>query len=412
MLPLSNRCKLDDNCYADGPSSSQNAPKGARTDFPTRFSVMWNALKAVGIPRMLVCQWGVPYSASTGLEGPVDWTAGISTSFRLSDDIATGWSNVYRIYNQAVHIAKSGLIRPGHYADADLLEIGNPGMTIDEQATHFAAWAMLKSALMVSTDVSKLSTDAIEILQNADLIAINQDILGEPIHLVQRRTNDKDVWAGNLANGDMAVLVVDLSNTARTLSVDLSTLGIGSATAKNLWTGATLTGVSNYSALVKAHGSIALRLSKISSSAASQPQVTWFEAESGSLKSGAVTASCSGCSGGTKVGNLGGSSNGTLILSNIRTSQATRNVRFSYVNCEVAYLGSGLNNERLASVSVNGGSPVTVSFPLSGYNWDTDVYANYTVPLSGFSTDGTSSITISGSGSNYAPDVDRIGVVN
>lgn len=373
---------------------------------------MWNALKAVGIPRMLVCQWGVPYSSSTGLQGPNSWTGGLSTSFRLSDDIASGWNNVYRIINEAVHIAKSGLIGPGHFADADLLEVGNSGMTFDEQATHFAAWAMLKSALMISTDVTKLSASTANVLLNKDLIAINQDTLGQPIRLVQRWTNDRDVWVGSLANGDKAVLVVDLSNKTRTLSVDFSTLGIGTATVKNLWTGATSTGVSSYSAAAQAHGSLPLRLSSVII-ATSSPQITWTEAESGALSSGAVVTTCSGCSGGSKVGNLGGSANGRLTLSNIRTSQASQAVRISYVNCEVAYSfdGKGLINERLASISVNGGAPVTVSFPLSGYNWDKDVYAEYLVQLSGFNTGSTNTITISGSGSNYAPDIDRVGVI-
>ena len=402
----------DDNCYADGPTAAENAPKDARTDFPTRFGAMWNALKAVGISRMLVCQWGVPYSSSSGLQGPNSWTGSLSTSFRLSDDIASGWNNVYRIYNQAVHIAKSGLIGPGHFADADLLEVGNSGMTFDEQATHFAAWAMLKSALMISTDVTKLSTNTVQVLQNKDLIAINQDTLGKPIQLVQRWTNDRDVWMGSLANGDRAVLAVDLSNKARTLSVDLSTLGISTATVKNLWTGATSTGVSIYSAAVQAHGALPLRLSSISG-ATSSPQITWPEAESGAVDSGAATATCSGCSGGKKVGDLGGSANGRLTLSNIRTSQASQAVRISYVNCEFAYSfdGKGLVNERLASISVNGGPAVNVSFPLSGYNWDKDVYAEYPVQLSGFNTGSTNTITISSSGSNYAPDIDRIGVI-
>ena len=410
--PLTNHV-TDDNCYANGSTSADNAPKDARTDFPTRFGAMWNALKAAGIPRMLVCQWGVPYSSPTGLQGPNSWTGGLSTSFRLSDDIASGFNNVYRIYNEAVHIAKSGLIGPGHFADADLLEVGNPGMTFDEQATHFAAWAMLKSSLMISTDVTNLPENTVSVLQNKDLIAINQDSLGKPIQLVQRYTNDRDIWMGSLANGDKVVFVVDLSNKARTLNLNLSTLGISTATIKNLWTGATSTGASSYSAAVQAHGALPLRLSSITTATTPSPQIAWTEAESGTLSSGAAVAPCSGCSGGSKVGYLGGSTNGELTLSNIRTSQASQAVRISYVNCEVAYSfdGKGLVNERLASISVNGGPAFNVSFPLSGYNWDKDVYAEYLVQLSGFNTGSVNTVTISGSGSNYAPDIDRIGVV-
>ncbi|KAJ8132932.1 hypothetical protein O1611_g689 [Lasiodiplodia mahajangana] len=399
-----------DNCYADGPSSSQNAPKASRTDFVTRFTAMWEQLQRVGIAGMLVCQWGVPYSTSSGLEGPSQWTKGLSTSFRLSDDIATGWANVYRIYNQAVHIAKSGIIGPGNIADADLLEVGNSGMTFDEQATHFAFWAMLKSALMISTNVSALSNELVAVLQNEDLIAINQDPAVKPIELVQRWSADRDLWAGDLGNGDVAVLVVDLSNTRRTLSLQFSDLGIKSADAKDLWTSTTSKGASSYSKQANSHGSIALRLSNIQRTSDSGVGYSYISVSTGSLASGANIQSCAGCTSSSKVGNLGGSSNGSVVLSNIRTSRANQTVKFDYINCEVAYTGSG-SNERLASISVNGNAAKVVSFPLSGYNWATDIYAGYSVELSGFNTAGPNSITISGAGTGWAPDFDRIAVI-
>ncbi|KAF3009962.1 hypothetical protein E8E13_011226 [Curvularia kusanoi] len=398
-----------DNCYADGPNADQNAPKNPRTDFPSRFGVMWKELQRVGIPGMLICQWGTPYQSSGGLEGPKDWTKGISTSFRLSDDIAPGWSNVYRIYNQAIHIAASGAIGPGNIADADLLEVGNSGMTFDEQATHFAAWAMLKSALMISTDVAALSTDTVNVLQNKDLLAINQDSAVKPIILKQRWTSDRDLWSGDLSNGDVAVLVVDLSNARRTLTVQLSSLGIESATIKDLWTGSTTQNAASFSKQVNAHGSLALRLSNIKR-ASTTTKYNYVAASTGSLASGANIQSCSGCTSTNKVGNIGGSSNGALTLSNVRTSQATQVVRFDYINCDVGYLG-GSTNERIATISVNGGAAKTISFPLTGYNWDKDVLKSYAVELSGFSTTGTNTIVIKGNGSTYGPDLDRVGFV-
>ncbi len=98
-----------DNCYASGTSAADNAPKNARTDFPTRFGAMSTALKNVGINKLLICQWGVPQDQSDGtVVGPAQWTEGLSTSFRLSDDIAPGWINVERILNQAIQISLNG----------------------------------------------------------------------------------------------------------------------------------------------------------------------------------------------------------------------------------------------------------------------------------------------------------------
>ncbi|KAJ2979346.1 hypothetical protein NUW58_g7221 [Xylaria curta] len=401
---------IDDNCYVDGPLSSQNAPKAPRTDFVARFTTMWKELQRVGITGMLICQWGVPYSTSNGLKGPSQWTKGLSTSFRLSDDIATGWANVYRIYNQGVHIAKLGIIGPGNIADADMLEVGNNGMTFDEQATHFAFWAMFKSALMISTNVSALSNELVAVLQNQELIAINQDPAVKPIELVQRWTADRDLWAADLTNGDIAVLVVDLSNTRRSLSLQLSELGIKSADIKDLWTSATIKNIGSYSKEVNGHGSIALRLSNVQRASGSTPQYNYISVSNGALASGANIQPCEGCASSKKVGNVGGTSNGSVVLSNIRTSRANQTVKFDYINCEIGYLGSS-NNERLASISVNGGPIQVVSFPLSGYNWARDIYTGYGVTLSGFNTEGPNSIRISGVGGGWAPDFDQIAVI-
>lgn len=285
----------------------------------SRYSRISWALQDVGIKGIEVCEWGVPYASPTGLEGPSQWTAPLSTSYRLSDDIAEGWKNVDRIYNEAIHINLLGRSGPGHFGDMDLLEVGNPGMTITEQASHFAIWAMFKSQLVVSTAATTMSNTTVTILSNKDLLAINQDTLGEPVKLVQRFTNNRDVFVGNLSNGDKAVLVVDQSNTTRTLTIDFSTLGISSASVKDAWTGKTRTDSGNYSAQVGAHGNLALRLSNIRTQVVEQPQLTWIEAENGTLSGSANIQPCTGCSGSSKVGNVG--ANGTLTLNGIRTSQ-------------------------------------------------------------------------------------------
>lgn len=99
------------------------------------------------MPEMLICEWGTPYLDPQGrLEGPAEWTPPISTSFRVSDDIASGWDNVLRITNEAIHVNLKGLSGPGNFADMDLLEVGNPGMTLEEQRSHFSIWALFKSA--------------------------------------------------------------------------------------------------------------------------------------------------------------------------------------------------------------------------------------------------------------------------
>lgn len=379
---------------------------------------MSTALRQYNILGMLVCQWGLPYITPSGaLEGPAQWTPALATSFRVSDDIAQGWENVERIYNEAINVNLRGLSGPGRFADMDLLEVGNNGMTIDEQASHFAIWAMFKSALMVSTVLGDLTSAEAAILQNSGLIAINQDSLGRPVELRQRYTNDNDQYYGPLANGDVAVLLVDMSDTARQLTLNLHQYNISTATVTNLWTGAVATNVASYSVNVNPHGSMAVRLSNIVyQTNPSVPTYTYIPATSGQLSGGAVVqGTCSGCV--ENVGYVGTSgSGGSVTFTGISTSVSNQDILVDYINCDVGYLGGGAYaNVRGAGISVNGGPPQPVLFPLTGYNWNTDELTGFRVHLYGFNVNSkNNTITISGLAgtTQYAPNFVRLAVVS
>lgn len=59
-----------------------------------------------------------------------------------------------------------------------MLEVGNGGMTLTEERTHFALWAVVKSPLIIGCDLNKASSQSIAILQAQLLIKVNQDSLG------------------------------------------------------------------------------------------------------------------------------------------------------------------------------------------------------------------------------------------
>jgi hypothetical protein len=59
-----------------------------------------------------------------------------------------------------------------------MLEIGNGALTLAEQRSHFALWALQKSPLIIGSDVRALPTESLSILQNKYLIQVNQDDLG------------------------------------------------------------------------------------------------------------------------------------------------------------------------------------------------------------------------------------------
>eukprot|EP00041_Stephanoeca_diplocostata_P012988 m.221034 g.221034 ORF g.221034 m.221034 type:complete len:207 (+) comp19178_c0_seq10:238-858(+) len=95
---------------------------------------------------------------------------------------------------------------PGTWADADMLQVcnygrggpnaggrGDGGMTLEEYRSSYSIWAVLASPMILSADLRTLEHDhpaCLQMLKNADLIAISQDPLGAPGVLVYQDTNE------------------------------------------------------------------------------------------------------------------------------------------------------------------------------------------------------------------------------
>ena len=43
--------------------------------------------------------------------------------------------------------------------DADMLEVGNGGMTTEEYKAHFSLWCLIKSPLLIGNDVRSMTID-------------------------------------------------------------------------------------------------------------------------------------------------------------------------------------------------------------------------------------------------------------
>ncbi len=133
----------------------------------------------------------------------------------------------------------------------------------------------------------------------------------------------------------------------------------------------------------------------VASAATPPPLATSYEAEApgNTLAGGAVVASCTTCSGGEKVGFVG--SGGTLTFNGVTVPAAgTYQVTIAYLD--------GSATGRQAMISVNGGTPQTVSFIPTG---SFDTVGTMTVPLQ--LTAGSNTIEF-GNPAAYAPDFDRI----
>ncbi|GIG61819.1 hypothetical protein Lfu02_61910 [Longispora fulva] len=123
----------------------------------------------------------------------------------------------------------------------------------------------------------------------------------------------------------------------------------------------------------------------------SAPTAYEAEASANTLAGAAVRSSCGACSGGNKVGYIGGT--GTLRFNGV-TAPATGDyqLRVFYATAD----------QRQATISVNSATGVPVTFNSSG-GWDKVATSDLTVSL----TAGSNTITVANP-AGFAPDIDKI----
>lgn len=101
-----------------------------------------------------------------------------------------------------------------------------------EEATVMSLWSMWSAPLLMSNDIANVPPSSKALLQNKELLAINQDPLGRMgrrfsvtlgASVGTRGTGQG--WRKDLANGDVAVVLFNPSETATKLSFELSDVG-------------------------------------------------------------------------------------------------------------------------------------------------------------------------------------------
>lgn len=152
----------------------------------------------------------------------------------------------------------------GHWLDMDMMEIGNANMTLYQQQTHFAFWAALKSPLIIGADLTKLSNESLAVLTNGDIIAINQDSLGQAVQYMPALSEEGlwQVWAGEVNNGYIALLFNEKSYQ-QTLSLSFLNLtsGInGTLATKELWSNKSLGNIDQFNGTLQPYQTLVFRL--------------------------------------------------------------------------------------------------------------------------------------------------------
>ncbi|MGW0506894.1 glycoside hydrolase family 27 protein [Micromonospora sp. NPDC003241] len=317
------------------------SPWGTINDQVAGFSLMRDALAATGRPIV----YSINPNSIHEKTGPQRNWGDIANMWRTTEDITNSWNTgqtngypmgVQNIINVTVPLAPYAA--PGAFNDQDMMVVGNGGMNDTEMRSHFALWSIMASPLIAGNDIRSASAATLTILRNQQLIAINQDPLG--LQAVQV-SNDgtRRVLAKRLANGDVAVALLNQGSSTTTVSTTAAAIGKSgsSFTLRDAWTNGTSTSTGAISASVPAHGTAVFR---VSGGGVTNPPTT-FRLRSES-------------SGRCLDVNNGGTANGTATL--IWDCHSNSNQSFTQNGQSLQVLGKCLD----ISTTATAGSPVQI----------------------------------------------------
>jgi alpha-galactosidase len=126
---------------------------------------------------------------------------------------------------------------PGHWNDPDYLAPGQ-GMSAAQFRSQFSMWAMLAAPLMISDDLTKISSASLAAVQNTEVIAVDQDPAGLQATLLSSSSNS-EVWVKPLVDGSRAVALLNRGSSTVRIETSASAVGLSSAPSyalRNLWT--------------------------------------------------------------------------------------------------------------------------------------------------------------------------------
>ncbi len=215
---------------------------------------MGDALHATGRPIVYsLCEYGMGKVETCGPKvGGNLW--------RTTDDIRDEWDSM--MFNIEKQVPTAPYAGPGHWNDPDMLEVGNGHMTADEYRTHMSLWALTASPLLAGNDIRTMSDVTKSILLNKEVIAIEQDSLVKQASPV--KSGELETWVKPLADGGVAVGVVNLGTAAATATVKAGDLLPGKKvkTVRDLWAHKDVKFINGtYSGEVPSHGILLLRVS-------------------------------------------------------------------------------------------------------------------------------------------------------
>jgi len=252
----------------------------------------WSDLIAATGKSILIenCHWG--FSRPNETWCPFNY-------YRTSMDVRASYQSVLKNLMSTIPFAKKNLSTPGCWGYPDMLEVGcqngpggehDPGLSFVEARTHFGAWCIVSSPLILSHDtMNDTVTDEIwPIISNTEAISINQAYAGDSGSLfmtsrdtVELRSRDEEdsertivaswqQWSKKLSDSKAAVLIMNNADSVQEVTLVFKTIptfegkGMTEFSIRDIWEHTDLgTFDGSYSVSLESHDSAFLVLSAV-----------------------------------------------------------------------------------------------------------------------------------------------------
>ena len=249
------------------------SPDGTLDDQIAGFTKMRDALLATGRPIVYSINANSYHYPKNG--ATYDWGT-IANQWRTTEDIKGAWDlqhvNDYPMGVINIVDIDAPLYRqagPGHFNDADMLEVGvynvegHPGLSDTEARAHFGLWALMSSPLIAGNDVRNMTDTNRKILTNRDVLAIDQDPLGKQAVPVGT-FGDIEVFVKQLVGG-WAIGLLNRSDHDVSVGSKLGDFGLHASASddvRDAFTGVALSADAPLAAGIPAHGLVLLRVGR------------------------------------------------------------------------------------------------------------------------------------------------------
>jgi hypothetical protein len=215
-----------------------------------------------------ICEWG--------RNSPWTWAPNIGGSpadiWRTSGDIVApivaghehadrkaSFAKVLSNFDQGIHPEAE---HTGYYNDPDMMVLGMPGLTEEQNRLHMALWAISGAPLIVGADLTKLTPAELADLTNPAVLAVDQDSAGLQAVMVSEPSQGLQVWSKPLAeSGKRAVLLLNRTDSAASITIRWADLGLTDSlpVIRDAWTEKRLDAAgNNYSTTVTAGDGVLL----------------------------------------------------------------------------------------------------------------------------------------------------------